>query len=60
MRKKTIKLDKKDYLRALLCDTQPTDCPIILSNDGLYLNAIECEKKESGSAFNPTCSFYKK
>jgi hypothetical protein len=33
-----IKLDKKDYLRALLTDTAPSDVPIIFSNDGFYIN----------------------
>ncbi len=35
---KNIKLDKKDYSRALLTDTYPADVPIIFSNDGLYIN----------------------
>lgn len=35
---KPIKLDKKDYSRALLTDTYPADVPIIFSNDGLYIN----------------------
>ena len=34
-----IKLDKKDYLRALLTDTAPSDVPLIFSNEGLYVNA---------------------
>lgn len=34
----SIKLDKKDYSRALLTDTYPADTPIIFSNDGLYIN----------------------
>jgi hypothetical protein len=33
-----VKLDKKDYSRALLTDTYPADVPIIFSNDGLYIN----------------------
>lgn len=36
---KTIKLDKKDYSRALLTDTYPADVPIVFSNDGLYINS---------------------
>jgi hypothetical protein len=35
---KSVKLDKKDYSRALLTDTYPADVPIIFSNDGLYIN----------------------
>lgn len=34
----SVKLDKKDYSRALLTDTYPADVPIIFSNDGLYIN----------------------
>ncbi|MFT6904948.1 MAG: hypothetical protein ACJAS1_001602 [Oleiphilaceae bacterium] len=33
-----IRIDKKDYLRALLTDTAPADVPLIFSNDGLYVN----------------------
>ena len=36
---KPIKLDKKDYFRALLTDTIPADVPIIFSNAGLYINS---------------------
>lgn len=36
---KPIKLDKKDYFRALLTDTTPADVPIIFSNSGLYINS---------------------
>lgn len=36
---KPIKLDKKDYSRALLTDTTPADVPIIFSNSGLYINS---------------------
>ncbi|MGC0937806.1 antiviral reverse transcriptase Drt3b [Pantoea agglomerans] len=39
MKKSRIKLDKKDYKRALLTDTYPTDVPNIFSNDGLYINS---------------------
>ncbi|EAR9955836.1 RNA-directed DNA polymerase, partial [Salmonella enterica] len=59
--KKNIKLDKKDYLRALLCDTQPGDCPIIFSNDGLYINLTEHDRVCNDSlSFNPVSSFLKK
>lgn len=34
-----VKLDKKDYKRALLTDTAPSDTPIIFSNEGFYINA---------------------
>ncbi len=36
--KKNTKIDKKDYFRAALTDTAPSDVPIIFSNDGLYIN----------------------
>lgn len=61
LKKKNIKLDKKDYLRALLCDTSPSDCPIIFSNDGLYINATKCENRdENDSTYSPLFSFYSK
>jgi len=44
--KKTIKIDKKDYARALLTDTAPSDVPIIFSNDGLYLNRHKSQSEE--------------
>lgn len=59
--KKNIKLDKKDYLRALLCDTQPGDCPIIFSNDGLYINLTENDRVcNDSSSYTPVSSFLKK
>lgn len=58
--KKNVKLDKKDYLRALLCDTQPGDCPIIFSNDGLYLNLTKFENNNELLYFTPLSSFLKK
>ncbi|HFO0819019.1 TPA: antiviral reverse transcriptase Drt3b [Enterobacter hormaechei] len=59
--KKNIKLDKKDYLRALLCDTQPGDCPIIFSNDGLYINLTEHENNYNHLlSYTPVSSFLKK
>lgn len=58
--KKNIKLDKKDYTRALLCDTQPADCPIIFSNDGLYVNLADFEVNYRVSTdFTPFSSFLK-
>lgn len=58
--KKNIKLDKKDYTRALLCDTLPTDCPIIFSNDGLYVNLADFEDNYKASVdFTPFSSFLK-
>ncbi len=45
------KIDKKDYFRAILTDTAPSDVPIIFSNDGLYINhhksKLQKEKKFS-------------
>lgn len=40
---KYVKVDKKDYRRALLTDTTPSDVPIIFSNDGLYINSHKVE-----------------
>lgn len=42
----SIKLDKKDYFRALLTDTYPADVPIIFSNDGLYINSHIVRKED--------------
>ncbi|PKM19289.1 MAG: hypothetical protein CVV11_12980 [Gammaproteobacteria bacterium HGW-Gammaproteobacteria-15] len=39
-----IKLDKKDYLRALLTDTAPSDVPLIFSNEGLYINSHRAKR----------------
>ena len=49
MVKKTnkIKLDKKDYLRALLTDTTPDDVPIVFSNDGMYINSHRAKQVSS-------------
>jgi hypothetical protein len=41
--KKITKIDKKDYFRAVLTDTAPSDVPIIFSNDGLYINHHKAE-----------------
>ncbi|MDV6319467.1 antiviral reverse transcriptase Drt3b [Chromohalobacter sp. HP20-39] len=41
-----IKLDKKDYMRAVLTDTSPSDVPIIFSNDGLYINHHKAMKNK--------------
>ncbi|ECX3847754.1 reverse transcriptase, partial [Salmonella enterica] len=44
-----------------LCDTQPGDCPIIFSNDGLYINLTEHDRVCNDSlSFNPVSSFLKK
>lgn len=43
--KHNIKIDKKDFLRALLTDTSPNDVPLIFSNDGLYINLNSIKKK---------------
>ncbi|MFZ1568997.1 MAG: antiviral reverse transcriptase Drt3b [Thiolinea sp.] len=40
-----VKLDKKDYFRALLTDTSPSDVPIVFSNDGFYINSHRMQKK---------------
>lgn len=44
---KPIKLDKKDYFRALLTDTIPSDVPIIFSNAGLYINSHIVENNKN-------------
>lgn len=54
-----IKLDKKDYMRAVLTDTSPSDVPIIFSNDGFYINHHRVSKSEYNS-FNIIQSFYLK
>lgn len=59
--KKNVKLDKKDYLRALLCDTAPSDTPIIFSNDGFYINAKKHENSKKPSlSYSPIASFYER
>lgn len=52
-----IKLDKKDYMRAVLTDTSPSDVPIIFSNDGYYINHHRVVGK-SYSSFNIIKSLY--
>ena len=47
--KKKIKLDKKDFLRALLTDTAPSDVPVIFSNEGFYTNAQVTRKRNGNS-----------
>lgn len=44
---KSVRVDKKDYLRALLTDTAPTDVPIIFSNDGFYLNSHRAKSMDT-------------
>ncbi|MFD2190774.1 antiviral reverse transcriptase Drt3b [Pistricoccus aurantiacus] len=52
-----IKLDKKDFMRAVLTDTLPSDVPIIFSNDGYYINHHKVIGKEC-SSFNIVRSLY--
>ncbi|MGY4878206.1 antiviral reverse transcriptase Drt3b [Vreelandella aquamarina] len=54
-----IKLDKKDYMRAVLTDTAPSDVPIIFSNDGFYINHHRVMKNDY-TQFNILKSFYLK
>lgn len=54
---KKIKLDKKDYMRAVLTDTSPSDVPIIFSNDGFYINHHRVVGKQY-SKFNIVKSLY--
>ncbi|MFT6348506.1 MAG: hypothetical protein ACJAYB_001514 [Psychromonas sp.] len=57
----TVKLDKKDYRRALLTDTFPSDVPVIFSNDGLYLNSHRVISKGLDSTlFTVCCDLYSK
>ncbi|MCY9853233.1 antiviral reverse transcriptase Drt3b [Vibrio mediterranei] len=55
---KSIKLDKKDYSRALLTDTYPADVPIIFSNDGLYINGHIVRKLVSDSKTKVVSDIY--
>lgn len=60
MNKTNVKLDKKDHLRALLCDTAPSDTPIVFSNDGFYINSRKYEDQGNPqSTYSPIFSFYK-
>lgn len=54
---KKSKIDKKDYFRAVLTDTAPSDVPIIFSNDGLYINHHKSEALK-GKDFNIIRSIY--
>ncbi|MFP1763088.1 antiviral reverse transcriptase Drt3b [Lonsdalea quercina] len=54
----SIKLDKKDYRRALLTDTSPSDAPIIFSNDGFYINSHLSD--QSDGQYNPIVAFFRK
>lgn len=54
----TVKLDKKDYRRALLTDTSPSDAPIIFSNDGFYINSHL--SNQSNGQYNPIVTFFRK
>ncbi|MEZ8808958.1 antiviral reverse transcriptase Drt3b [Vibrio atlanticus] len=55
---KSIRLDKKDYSRALLTDTYPADVPIIFSNDGLYINGHIVKKSVSDSKTKVVSDIY--
>lgn len=59
MKKKNIvKIDKKDFFRAVLTDTAPSDVPIIFSNDGLYINHHKTQQLKNSSTFNIIKSLY--
>ncbi|WP_430794395.1 hypothetical protein, partial [Vibrio parahaemolyticus] len=60
VRKKVIKLDKKDYLRALLTDTSPSDTPLIFSNEGFYINSHRSRKNGLGNLDVLVKEVYKK
>ena len=51
------KIDKKDYFRAILTDTAPSDVPIIFSNDGLYINHHK-SAHDKGKKFSIIRSLY--
>ncbi|MEI9605344.1 antiviral reverse transcriptase Drt3b [Enterobacter hormaechei] len=53
-----IKLDKKDFRRALLTDTSPSDAPIIFSNDGFYINSHL--SNQNNGQYDPIVIFFKK
>lgn len=55
--KKRTKIDKKDYFRAVLTYTAPSDVPIIFSNDGLYINHHKAESTK-GKTFSIIRSLY--
>lgn len=55
--KKHTKIDKKDYFRAILTDTAPSDVPIIFSNDGLYINQHKAQI-DSPAGFSIIKSLY--
>lgn len=55
IRNQRIKLDKKDYFRALLTDTAPHDVPIIFSNEGFYVNSHRANVK-NGDRLNKIVS----
>lgn len=57
MKKKHTKIDKKDYFRAILTDTAPSDVPIIFSNDGLYINHHKA-KTNAPNSFSIIRSLY--
>ena len=54
---KRSKIDKKDYFRAMLTDTAPSDVPIVFSNDGLYINHHKSEAVK-GKGFSIIRSLY--
>lgn len=59
MKKKNIvKIDKKDFFRAVLTDTAPSDVPIIFSNDGLYINHHKTQQLKNSPTFNIIKSLY--
>jgi len=53
-----IRLDKKDFFRAFLTDTAPSDVPIIFSNDGLYINSHVSKKDNPSNLEKVIQSFY--
>ncbi|BCV28933.1 hypothetical protein [Shewanella algae] len=56
---KAIKLDKKDFSRALLTDTFPADVPVIFGNDGLYINGHIVNKSLVGLKETVITDLYK-
>lgn len=55
-----VKLDKKDFNRALLTDTSSGDVPIIFSNDGLYTNIHSHAQNHYSTENKIFDSFYNK
>ncbi|MBL4746296.1 MAG: RNA-directed DNA polymerase [Flavobacteriaceae bacterium] len=52
MSRTVIKVDKKDFFRALLTDTFPAETPLIFSNEGFYNNILKIKSDEGSNYTN--------